>query len=138
MVLIHGTQGSRNKRFFFSGPGTSTTNKKLLIFCGFPKVVTDIMLLTYEGKKFYFSDKKNHICDCTLGLNKCLKQIKQQRSLLTCAPFCEVFNYKKVRSQYYIPSSLVALRCAELPKGRAFINNIIVRGKHRTRIRGII
>ena len=42
-------------------------------------MVTKNMMSTYEGK-WVFSEKKNQ---AALVLNKCLKQIKQQRSLYT-------------------------------------------------------
>ena len=45
--------------------------------------------LLNHGEKYAFSKKKNPICDFSRS-NKCLKQIKNQRLLLTCAPISEV------------------------------------------------
>ena len=48
------------------------------------------MLRTNEGKLNGFSDKKNPICDHALDRNKCLKLIKLQTLLLSCAPISKL------------------------------------------------
>ena len=51
-------------------------------------MVTQDMLRTYKGKNIFFAEKNRFVT--ALEINKCLKQIKYQRSLHTCTPLSEL------------------------------------------------
>ena len=59
-------------------------------------MLTQNMLRTYEGRKDFSREKKNRFATA-LALMKCLKQIKSQRLLLTCAPI------------FWIPSNISSI-----------------------------